>query len=387
MANNTQGSENGRMAGQPNTEKPDIGTVIKNFKEYVKNNGSKIENEKELENIITTLLGAITDQAADQPSDTVEKFLNEVTSAINDARNMGIFYKVAQTGISNIFMEAMSISSQLDLFDDGDDLKIQHKGLTFILKGYKENSLIPPSTKVFIEYLVKCATESDLRDPYIRKSLNEYMRERDLSDPKSAREQVRRDIDLAKRIKIEYMTQGKRGKKATGEISLYGGTWGQLENGDIVFKFNSDFLDIFKIAGGGYGYMYSHRAAIKIDQKRYPDAFSLYKKIATLAHMKNDKPIPIISLLPLCSNIPTYEAVMNGNRDWRGRIIKKFEKNMNALVEVGILETWEYLNNSDHPTWESFFTNKVCVKWHDHPRSPLELENKAGQEGMKLIEH
>jgi hypothetical protein len=69
---------------------------------------------------------------------------------------------------------------------------------------------------------------------------------RDLRDEKETRIQVRRDIDALERVSFEYRGIGKQ-RGAWLKVSIAGGTVGQVKNGDIIFRFNQDFFDSYRI--------------------------------------------------------------------------------------------------------------------------------------------
>ena len=101
---------------------------------------------------------------------------------------------------------------------------------------------------------------------------------------------------------------------------------------------------------------------------------------------KNEDIIAVTTLLEAAQNVmPSYEEVYKDNRDYKGRIINPFERDMDALIEIGMLSEWTYCHRNNVPLadselenldYETFKTLNVKVQWTEYPDQSHRLEIK-----------
>ena len=290
------------------------------------------------------------------------------------------FYLLAQSPISNQLTkkltERIAKPAQFDLYGNasiiGDDFRLFVKGYAELLNGVKDTAAM------LLDSLMITATKKGMKDTLVVLPLNEYMEMRGLKDEKETRRQVKRDINALERISFEYKGTGKN-KGAWLNVSIYGGTKGQIKNGDIVFRFNQDFFDSFKEgAGNKYLFMYFPHEALTGRIKENPWKFWLGRQISLHKRMNIGKPnedtISVQTLIEACPNYPTYEKVMNEDRAISRRIIEPFDRDLTAL-EPSI--TWEYQGLSESPqTYQEFINAKIIIHWATYPDTTKLSEEK-----------
>ena len=124
-----------------------------------------------------------------------------------------------------------------------------------------------------------------------------------------------------------------------------------------------------------------------LNSKRNPNSYYLLRKIAEHKNMnigkKNENIIAVKTLLSVAQFIPTYEEVMTADRHLDQRIIKPFERDMDALEAT---LTWNYCHSLDQPltgeeldamSYATFEGLLIHIKWISYPDQTARLERKA----------
>lgn len=229
------------------------------------------------------------------------------------------------------------------------------------------------------------ATQNGLQSTLVKLPLREYMNMRGLKDEKETRAQVKRDIDALERVSFEYKGTGKQ-RGVWLKIHISGGTVGQIKNGDIIFRFNQDFFDSFKVSEKtSYLYMYFPREALQGNIRQHPHKYWLARQISTHKRMNLGKPnediIGVKTLIDACPNMPTYEDVMALNRNFLQHIIEPFERDMDALNET---LSWHYNNSEEGPQdYKTFMESTVKIQWRYYPNTK-QLEDTRAKWSKKL---
>lgn len=314
---------------------------------------------------------------ADKAQRITEQILNRIfpeqkpaiRRAIEKQQEPEGFFLLAQSHASNKLSkkltERMTEPAQLDIYGNG---SIIEKDFKLFVKGYNElTSGVSETAARLLDCLMITATRNGLKNTLVLLSIKEYLDMRGLKDEKEIRRQVKSDIEALERIRFEYKGTGKN-QGAWLKVSISGGTVGQIKNGDIVFRFNQDFFESFKV-GNDYLFMYFPREALSGSIKENPWKYWLGRKITEHKRMNIGKPnedtISVKTLIDACPNYPTYEKVMQGTRAIGRRIIEPFERDLDALNPS---ISWEYQGLSESPkNYQDFINANVVIHWSAYP--------------------
>ena len=169
-------------------------------------------------------------------------------------------------------------------------------------------------------------------------------------DPEQRR---RKRHEMQKRIKSELqLLQAIQIVNDQDKIyqSLSPVSFTRIKNGVVTIEFSQRFAEyllnqnltvipapLFRIAAWSRS---AYAMGIKISEYYYLNRF---KKQACRLKVKN---------LLKVTDLPDYETVLKNGKSWKERIKLPFEKAMNELVIVGVLESWRY---EDNKTTERFY--------------------------------
>jgi len=311
------------------------------------------------------------------PAQTVTQLIQVVTP---DAPSDGYFLLTqspSSNKLSKKVTQKISDPAQFDLFGDG---HIDESDFRLFIKGYRELAHgVKQSAAMLLDSLMIIATENGMADTLVTLPLKRYMHMRGLSDEKEIRKQVKADIDALERISFEYRGTGKN-KGAWLRVHIAGGTSGQIKNGDIIFRFNQDFFDSFKVGDSGkYLYMFFPQEALQGSIRANPWKYWLARKIAEHKRMNIGKPnedvIGVQTLIDGCPDYPTYESVMAESRHVGMLIIDPFERNMDALAPR---ITWEYQLPEPPRDYHDFIDANVAIHWSAYPKDRM-IQIEAGR--------
>ena len=255
------------------------------------------------------------------------------------------------------------------------------------LKGLKT------STIQLLDTLVIELTERGAGTPTVNLSLSDYMERRKLKDRKSAREQFLSDILVLSSLAITWAEERVENRKK--KLVPYAGvsvcdTWEMIDERHTVvsFTFGPTFYNVLR----GYAVMPYPAQLQTINAKRNPNSFAFLRKIAEYKNQNALNPtdnygdiISVKTLLSVAPDIPTYEKVMETNRNLMGRIVEPFQRDMNALEET---LDWEYCHSKGAPLTEeeeanfdysTFITALVKITWKQYPDQTARKERKDAQ--------
>jgi hypothetical protein len=307
-----------------------------------------------------------------------------IATARQEPQGPAGFYLLAQNHTSNKLSkkltERIANPAQFDIYGNG---SIEERDFRLFVKGYSELvSGVNETAARLLDSLMITATRNGLQNTLVTLPIREYLDMRGLKDEREIRRQVRSDIDALERISFEYKGTGKN-RGAWLKVSISGGTVGQIKNGDIVFRFNQDFFDSFKV-GSKLMYMYFPHEALKGNIKENPWKYWLARKISEHKRMNIGKPnedtISVQTLIDACPNYPTYEKIMKEDRAISRRIIEPFERDLNALSPS---ISWEYQGLNESPrNYQEFIAANIVVHWSEYPDT-LKLEARKKKRAAK----
>jgi len=312
------------------------------------------------------------------PEKPHQKIFTELTQMIPLEKLRDSYYLLAQSHATNrlthTVSQRISEPAQFDLFGDG---RIEDENFRLFIRGYRElESGVKQSAAMLLDSLMIVATESGLDDTLVVLPLDRYMSMRGLSDEKEARAQINYDLNALERISFEYRAATKGKKRGPWlRVHIAGGTAGQIKNGDIIFRFNQDFYDSFKVGGEGnkYLYMYFPEEAMQGSIRANPWKYWLARRISEHKRMnmgkQNEDVIGVRTLIEGCPNYPSYNEVIENSRHISKLIITPFERDMDSLAPR---ITWEYQGLTETPTdYQTFMDANVIVHWKEYPKEAM----------------
>jgi len=237
---------------------------------------------------------------------------------------------------------------------------------------------------VLFDRMMIAAAEAGIREPRGGFSLKTYMAERGLSDEKSLRQQVERDLDIIFGSSINWVGRGKSGDFRNLRIIGDKG----IKNGIVFYEFTRGFFDVL-LSNKSTRLLYMQFPVVLLraaNAKANPWAYFLGRRAALHRHMNrgqsNENVIGISTLLAACPDFPTLEEVMATTRDVTRRMIEPFERDMDAQTEA---YTWEYQDGGKRPnSGKAFMAANVIIKWKDNPElappkpAPKKTTKKGG---------
>lgn len=262
------------------------------------------------------------------------------------------------------------------------DATIKNGNLILTIPKYEQLTGLKTSTYQLLDAITVALTESGAKSPTVILPLEEYMKRRGLKDRKEVKTQAKADMEILRGASFSW--EEKRGKKVESYAFVNLADSGEIRrNGDIVFTYGNTFYNILL----GYPVMPYPAQLQTLNSKRNPNSYYLLRKIAEHKNMnigkKNENIIAVKTLLSVAPFLPTYEEVMETGRQLDQRIIKPFERDMNALEttlswnychSLGQPLTDEELNTMSYATFEELL---IHTEWRSYPDQTARLERKA----------
>ena len=251
------------------------------------------------------------------------------------------------------------------------DFKYNSKDIEIFIENYRElEKGVRLTAKMLLDAIVIKATEENQNGNKITLPLDEYMNMRGLKDKKSAREQVKEDLDALYKISMNFKsTYGKGKNKKTDYFDSRICTQKGIIKGDIVFTFEQDFLKIIKT----YPVMAYPKEILSFNTQYNPNSYNLARKITEHRNMnrikQNKNIISVKTLLRACTEIPSYEDIKNIGGIHQ-RIISRFERDLDAIKFL----SWHYcLKNEEsipnetieNMTYSEFEELNVKITWNE----------------------
>lgn len=201
--------------------------------------------------------------------------------------------------------------------------------------------------------------------------LDWFMEVRGLSNAKEAIKQLKKDIESLKGLGITRRGKGQKKHIVEESWSLYGG-YHKIRSDGLTFRATKEFFSCFMSSP----VMPMALDAMKSDSRKNPNTYPLFRKILEHKNINigktNEDIISVRTLLSVCSKIPSYQTVKEGNRNYRDRIILPFERDMEEAERCGNHFTWRYCGikgaETEYPlTYEEFIECNIHIDWKDYP--------------------
>lgn len=244
-----------------------------------------------------------------------------------------------------------------------------------------------PSTQMLLDTLIGIATETGVSSNVVTLMLDEYMGLRGLRDRKSARAQVKKDLDVIFDALISF--EGGKGKDAPFLNMRICEAMGIDTKGQITVSFAPTFFGMIS----QYPVMPYSKDLLKINSNKSPFAYGLGRKILELKNMNAGKPsediISVKTLLKAAPGLPSYREVMATDRHLTKRIIQPFMDNLDAC---DALFSWEFCHSKGAPLNDSELENMdyaiferlyVHIFWRNYPSQALRLEARKAMAAKK----
>jgi len=260
------------------------------------------------------------------------------------------------------FKTKISDPAQLNIYGVG---VIEEKDFKLSIEKYSElTNGIKPTAKILLDALIITATESGKNNTEVLLPLAEYMKMRGLRDVKSARKQVKNDLEALFRISLSF-SETRRHKKESYVDMRICSTKG-IVKGVIVCNFNQDFYKLIK----GYPVMPYPKEIFTFNPKYNPNSVNLLRRIAEHKNMNFNKTngdiIGVKTLMKACFALPNYNDLGEA-KQVNARIIEPFERDMNAIKSF----KWEYSGKNGKATtpftYEEFIQANIKVIWEKYP--------------------
>lgn len=241
----------------------------------------------------------------------------------------------------------------------GADFRLHIEGYDKLLSGANTSAV-----KLFDKIIMDCQAN---RDTLARIPLKEYMQLRDITNEKTAREQIKKDLQVLKAISMEYKGSGKeRGRWFY--LSLCGG-YAEIRNSVIYFRVTPEFYAT--IPENQFAYI--PRQYFITDDNAHRSAAYFMRAISIHKRMnlegRNENIIGVETITKASPHLPKKEDV---GRKWRERILDRFEKEMDYISELtqgGLL--WHYQNEEPPQTYEEFINANVIITWTNYPEDEV----------------
>lgn len=344
-------------------------------------------------------LAEIAESATDQTS--AFQVVSPTVSPNEEAAKSYTYPQMLQNSVTNALSKVQVNPKKafIDLHSGETGLATVTKTLakgTFTLATPLYPSFKTSGTAQLLDLIILAYTANGARSSAVSIPLKEYMARRGLdasneNNVKQARTQIKKYLEELFNARISFKTNDKKSKDSDFHDVRIIGSKG-ISNGNINVTLDETFQHILK---AGHTIMPYPLQLLLIDGRRTPNGYYLGRKIAEHKNInagkKNEDLISVKTLLDASPEIPTYEDVMSGDKAVSRRIIKPFERDMNALN--GML-SWHYCHSNDKPLTDaekhnfdySTFSNLlVKIDWVDYPDQTARLERKAEKIKQAMI--
>ena len=228
--------------------------------------------------------------------------------------------------------------------------------LNVIIEEYANVSLKPSTSKLL--RIITMEFTKDENNKCIQIPLKEYMELTGLKDVKEARKKVKKDLEALYNISCEAHIENRKGDKDYIKFRICD-TQG-IKNGIIIMNLSDSIaMHLRKCELMPYP---KELLKIESNSNKNPYAFYLGDKITELKKynqydkakkgVKESFNVSVRTLLDVClrNGLPSYETVQTTDRRVDERIIKPFERDLEACSN-NIFE-WEYCNEKGTPLTE-----------------------------------
>ena len=298
-----------------------------------------------------------------------------------EAIETATFDTIRQGKATNQFTKISSSNNNADVNLNG-EARIKEGEITVFIDNYTNLTRgLSPTTYRLLDALTVSFTESGATDTLITIPLKYYMEKCGIKDPKTARKQVKDELNTLYNISLEWTEKNGKHEKDFAKTRLCDSVG--IKKGVILFNLTPAFFTYLK----NTPVMPYPPQLYRINSKYNPHSFFFLRKIAEHKNMNYSKSnadiIAVKTLLNASPEMPKYKDIAKGGEITR-RIIDPFERDMDALEDT---ITWEYCHKNGHPltneetetfTYELFETLLIKISWKKYP--DRELQKKAIQQ-------
>lgn len=251
-----------------------------------------------------------------------------------------------------------------------------HKQATAILTGQtqllfdipKSEVKMAATTDMVLTYLLGRIRPEDLFDRSDKTvaraecTLSEYMDLRGLKDRKEARKQVKEEIKTLFATSIT-----SEDDETFIGVPLAAGVCGIDKKGNITFVFSPLFKKSYLLSEKSFTLLLDPRA-FQVNTKRNPHAWHIHKKLVNHYSANMGKPneyrLSVASMLEYVSSIPRPEDVPRKETE---RIVAPLERDLNILVNLGVLDYWDYCHSNGEPLTDEEQAARLDDKGEEKP--------------------
>lgn len=255
---------------------------------------------------------------------------------------------VLRTG--KVFTEAMHATTKRGVYEheDGGEF-LMAGGLMVRTNGAGKLAATVGMSKTLM-YLNHLATISGYgyeegRSCVVHTSIDDLLERRGLEPTRKNKERVRSDLQALARWAWEFEDMNT---KAWVRVPLAGGVK-IARGGAVTFSLTPEFMR--EIINRRAGLLPADPALMRTDDKRNPNAFAIGYKLITHSYQNageaNQNTLSVSRLLEYAETIPKREEVRN--RTYTQRIIEPMERDLTALVDLGVIDWWDYCHVKGEP--------------------------------------
>lgn len=259
---------------------------------------------------------------------------------------------------------------------------VSFKDVTALFTG---KTLGVPETQL-LDYIVAkhAQTSNHDNEPSVVFTLKEYMHDRGLKDSKSARASLKRGLDKLVSLQISY-SGGDNKKKSFnpsfGRRNFFTGY--DYKRGKAAITFTPEINMMLAKQAMPMPYP---SLLYRLNPWKEATAWHILRRLSdnkwqNYGESRADR-MKIKTILESCPSLPTYEEVMNGNRNVDDRIIGPFLKAVERLSEAF---DYTFMDSKGQPfdyikgvSYDEFIGASLVIKrWFDYPDNyARELANK-----------
>jgi len=208
----------------------------------------------------------------------------------------------------------------------------------------------PGINKLFLQVgniIVRDAIRTDDDVTVVQTSIDELLDQRGMKDTRKNRDRLKKEI-------FSMMTTAWRwtGNDGSENLATISGGGATIKRGEVTLLLSKPFMSL--VMNHAAGIVPIDPALLTTDDRAYPSAFAIGYRLTANSFMNHGKPneyrISVESLLSYVKALPTAEEVERNDRGHQtSRIIAPMERSLNYLVEMGVLNFWDYCHSNGEP--------------------------------------
>lgn len=297
------------------------------------------------------------------------------------------YFKIKQDTPTNLLRRSITGGTN-DHVDDITGKAIIHVDnlKVFIETHNATNIKISPLDHLVLDILVSKYVQGNKSDNGVYLDLDEFIELRGgTMDKKTARSLINRSLNNLYSLSLEFTPVNSKYEYISTRVLSSKGIANKgksfIKNNIIYAGFAPEFL---KIIDRGYSTLLP-KSALRVNFKYNPNTYHLATALAIHKRSNMGKPnenkMKVQTLLERCPNLPTYDFVMNGNRNVRDRIISRFLRDLGEITEI----SYDFINSEgsivDHadveflPYLDFIDLTLIITGWRNFPNEEEYQEN------------